>query len=220
MSGAAVLLAGSKLMPSFGAIGATASPGAASINVPYPTGIAAGTPLFCFVLGEGTGAAVNVPGGWTEIGSGSLIGSGATACQARVFWLSATGSESGSLTVTGTGTMRGFMWRASNGLSIESGSITGNATGASSISAVNVTTTGSSELACQIMVYKSTNTIANITGESGTDYTEPTAEINDGTYSFDVQTGQVGSATAITGGSATLGAACANRFAAGWAIVP
>lgn len=76
---------------------ATKASGASTINVPYPAAVDAGQELFLFV-GNSSNRTISTPAGWDAIqndGFGVILG---------VFHKTATGSESGSETVTFSGT--------------------------------------------------------------------------------------------------------------------
>lgn len=73
-----------------------------SASVPYPASITAGNLLIMHV-GSADGTVTSAtPSGWTQL-TGSPF-SGGSIFQARIYYKIATGSESGSISITGTGT--------------------------------------------------------------------------------------------------------------------
>lgn len=98
--------AGLLVAVTFGSIGtvpttATGSFGGGSVPCPYPTGIVAGNPLILFAKTGGGGATWSTPSGWTQqkINNNVLSDLG-IVCYTKV----ASGSESGTLTVSNGGT--------------------------------------------------------------------------------------------------------------------
>ncbi len=127
--------------PAFGSAGAAAAALAATVNVPYPTGTAANDLLVLLVLTKDT-VDINTPSGFSDGGArnqGSL--------RAEWFWKRATGSESGTLTVTkasGANLLFGRMYRftgvTTSGTPYEAAAATGGTT--STLTPVDVTTLG------------------------------------------------------------------------------
>ena len=127
--------------PAFGSAGAAAAALAATVNVPYPSGTAATDLLVLLVLTKDT-VDINTPSGFSDGGArnqGSL--------RAEWFWKRATGSESGTLTVTkasGVNLLFGRMYRftgvTTSGTPYEAAAATGGTT--STLTPVDVTTLG------------------------------------------------------------------------------
>lgn len=96
---------------SFGALGA-ASTGSSSTTPGYPSGISAASALYCFVVKGATNntSPPTMPSGWTQVGTylggGGAYTSAADQGPRRVTVFrkdTVTGSESGTVTVTATG---------------------------------------------------------------------------------------------------------------------
>lgn len=217
---AAGVIGRGKIQVAFGAIGS----GAASTNgvsVPYPSGITAGMGLFLIVRAkDATTAAITTPSGWALIDSAAV----STAFLDAVYFKVATGSESGSLAVVSTSSVytEGIMWRTSNIVSATEAATHANAASSSTVAAVlNVTTTSVLELAVQTQIAEgASTTLADITGETGTDYAKATAVYAGTNILIGIQVGTVAAATAISGGSSAWGAARANRATIAYAIKP
>lgn len=75
---------------------------ATSANVPYPASIAAGNLLILHCASYDGTTTNGVPSGWTQL-TGSPF-SGGSVSQARIYYKIATGSESGTVALTATGT--------------------------------------------------------------------------------------------------------------------
>jgi len=211
-------------MPSFRAAGAgnVEAPISGTLQVAYPSGITAGQFLLLHVVAQDpTTPAITTPSGWTLIdGRFSTDLTTRSAC----YWKLASGSESGNLDITATASTfaagRIYAFNGGNGVEAASGALT-DATGTAML-AVNVTTTAEKRRAVQVMFANGNTTIGDLSGETGTDYTEAVAEYASATgpVIFSLQTGSVPSATAISGGSATLGATSTYRARHGFAITP
>lgn len=178
--------------------------------------VSAGQLLLCKVHARaGTSVdTIDTPSGFTlETGAKVGIGGGLAAA---VFWKIATGSETGTLSVTGTYTgaaprlsaiLELYTGNATTGVPLESvGSNTGTSTTPSPSS---VTTSINGGLAVAAISANSATTIGNITGETGGDYTEAYAEFSSGTIVLDTQTAAMATAGTISGGTCTLGASAA-----------
>lgn len=159
------------------------------------------------------------PSGWGTIDDNL----GSARHRMSLYWKRADGSEDGStVTVTGayTGTNQGayariysFSGVKNSGSSAsdicESGSNTSGSS--SSVSFIDVTTTGADRLACVFTGANDDATIAAFTGESGGDLTEPVAEytsVTGGDGMLSLQTADMASSGTLTGGTATLGVSC------------
>jgi hypothetical protein len=80
-------------------IGTAAGANAPTLNVPYPSGVAAGN-LIAMHIATGGGSVTN-PSGWTVVHNESTVSNP----QGGMFYKIASGSESGSLAVTISGTL-------------------------------------------------------------------------------------------------------------------
>lgn len=197
--------------------------GAGSIGaIDYPTGIVAGSVLVAHMMVGDTGGAptISTPSGWTAVTSGST-----SLYRSSVFRRVADGTESGSLSYTVPGGadigQAGRMYRFSIGTGHESASSAADATSATDVDAVDVTSTVDLSIACQCFgIAGSSTSIGNIAGESGGDYGETLAEYASGSFILQLQTAQLATAGSITGGSATLGSARSNRIRHGFVINP
>lgn len=86
---------------------ATLAAGVSSVDVAYPTGLAADDILVLFAIYDpvgGTSVSWNMPTGFTRIGTEKTLSEGS---KTGVFWKRADGTEAGNLTVTLNGTMAG-----------------------------------------------------------------------------------------------------------------
>jgi len=84
--------------------GGFASGTSGSVDVPYPATVNADDILICYVMNFVSGATISTPSGWTQIYKDESPSSRAFAWYAK----RATGSESGTLTVTTSGTLWSF----------------------------------------------------------------------------------------------------------------
>lgn len=203
-----------------GGASATSSP----TNVAHPQNILAGQFLVLHCLASGAASVgVTTPAGWTLL---STVPNSTGTSKSFVFYKIATGSESGNLSVTHTGT-DGFharMYSFSRGRAIEASGTNFESTADTSVEAVNVTTLDSWRMACQCIALTTNTTIGPIIGESGADYTEAVAEYSSATGAvtgtLSLQVARVGvAAQAITGGAATAGVSVPDHVH-GFAIVP
>lgn len=204
----------------FGAAGAGAATTTGTLSLPYPSGIVAGSFLAIntYVIGS---SEHGTPSGWTRVPQS--LAESVTIHEA--YYRRADGSETGSLniTITGDGDAFGRMYRFSHGIGIEANGDFRTIDGDTTVEAINITTLGPKRMAVQLMTVEVNTTIGAITGESGADYTEAVAEFtgnSPGTFCMSCQVAQVASASAITGGSATLGADANIQNVIGFAIVP
>lgn len=208
-------------MPAFVDAGAGAFGSVSPFNIPFPSGITAGQFLVVQVYNvDSTAPAVTTPAGWTSAGA---FPGGAVVCKQWLFWRVADGSETGNLSVSFTSdtTCAGRMYRFSNGSGVEAAAGAMNTSGATTMPAVDVTTLGPNRLAAQLNGATVNSTIGDMSGESGADYTEAVAEYTTAApVLLQLQTAQVAAASAITGGSSTLGASGSFRARYGFAIVP
>lgn len=219
-----LMAAGGPAMPAFISAGAgtSAAPPGATMSPAFPASIVAGDLLILHAaMSDTVGGTVTTPAGWTSIGA---FPGGAQVTKQWAFFKIADGSESGTLAVTCSADTAGGMriYRFSSGTGAEAAAGTRTAASSTSMPAQNLTTLGNNRLAVQLFAAWTNTTIGDITGESGTDYTEAVAEFASATgpILMSVQTGQVPTPTAITGGTATLGAASVQRDSYGFAIIP
>lgn len=206
-------------MPAFVSAAAGQS-GTGNRTPSFPSPITAGQFLIIQVYANDTTApAVTTPGGWTAAGAKPT---GAVLAKEWLFWKVADGTESGtvSLTCSGDNMTAARIYLFSNGSGIEAAAGQLNTPSSTSLPAQDITTLGAQRLALQMFAAFVNTTVGNISGETGTDYTEAVAEFAAANVILSFQTGQVPSPTAITGGTATLGAAGIDRVSYGAAIIP
>jgi subtilisin family serine protease len=153
--------------PLFGSAGAAAAALATSIDVPYPSGTAANDILVLFVVTKDT-VDINTPAGFTEGGSRSQ-----TTLRAEWFWKRATGSESGTLTVTkasGTNLLFGRMYRftgaATSGTPFEAAAATG--AGGTTLTPVDIATTGPNRRVVVLAALEDDLALGSFTGGTAT----------------------------------------------------
>jgi hypothetical protein len=187
----------------------------------FPATVVQGNYLLLQVsLSDSTSPVVTTPTGWSSIGG---FPSGSNVAKQYAFWKIADGTEAGTQSVSITTDVGGAsrIYRFSNGSGAESAAGSRAAASSTSMPATDVTTLGSNRLAIQLFAAWTNTTIGNITGETGTDYTEAVAEYaNALPVLIQIQTGQMQVVGSITGGTATLGSASTNRLSYGFAIVP
>ena len=130
-----------RLRPRSGRPGPRPRRSRATVNVPYPSGVAANDILVLFVLTKDT-VDISTPSGFTEGGVRDQ-----SSLRAEWFWKRATGSESGALTVTkasGANLFFGRMYRftgvTTSGNPYEAAAVTGGTT--STLTPADVTTAG------------------------------------------------------------------------------
>lgn len=189
-----------------------------TFDVPYPATVNS-TDLLILHVQDFSGTSITTPSGWTFI-NGSAIG--------RAYYKEADGTETGSLTVTGTFggnlTMGRIYSFANYGGAIIEASATATGTG-TTVNDQGVTTTDVDRLAINL-VGVTTNSggvpaFPSFTGETGGDWTETLAEYTttigtDG--GLQLQTAGMASAATISGGSMTVTAADSWRVI-GFAII-
>lgn len=202
--------------------GGQEKPLSGTMQVPYPATVAAGNFLLLQVYASdsGQGPSVTTPSGWTLIKNQT----GATPGAMHASYKIATGSESGNLDVTVSAAdafAAGRIYRFSGGLSFEAAGSAITTASATAMTCVDLTTLGAQRLAVQLFGATVNTTIGNISGETNADYTEAVAEYADtGPVTLSCQIATIAAAIAISGGSATLGAAGTDRVRIGFAITP
>lgn len=225
MSGVHIMMAGAtpRPVPSFvdAGTGALENPIAGTFQVPYPATTVAGRLLLMHIVATLAGdCTITTPAGWTLVGT---VDVGASAGESAVYWKVADGTEGGTnvdVTITAGSVCRGRIYQYGSGIGVEAHAAR-NESGSDTVHlAQNITTLHKNTRAIQLMWANNNTTIGNISGESGTDYTEETAEYSSVGGVMSAQGGSVAMPTAITGGSATLGAAATIRVSHGLAIIP
>lgn len=140
-----------------------------SVSVAYPSGIAAGQMPFLQVVQAVANDDISTPADWTKLGSKSE-GSGSTGANSAWFAKVATGSESGSLSVSRTGSsyyFYGIIWRTGTGPRTSTSSIqtttplSGNSTSASSAS---ITPASEKNYVAVLVTLEDNTSIAEFTG--------------------------------------------------------
>lgn len=224
MTGAPLLMmaGGAFRMPAFidAGSGAIENPISGTFQLPYPATVSAFNFLIAHVVAQHSGTpSISTPSGWTLFGTSPL--SVLTGTLSKLFYKIATGSESGNLDITATADIRitGRIYRFDRGRGVEAEANTEEAASDTTQPVVNVTTLGINRRACQAMWAQGASTYADISGETGTDYTEAVAEYSSTTM-LGLQTGSVPNPTAITGGSCVIGTSITNKITHGFAITP
>ena len=153
--------------PAFGSAGAAAAALASTINVPYPAGVAANDILVVLVLTKDT-VDISTPSGFTEGGARDQ-----TSLRAEWFWKRATGSESGTLTVTkasGANLLFGRMYRftgvTTSGNPYEAAAVTGGTT--STLTPADVTTLGADRRVVALSAIEDDRPLASYAGGTAT----------------------------------------------------
>lgn len=196
------------------------APVSGTLQVPFPATVNSSDFLVCEVqVQDAAAAAITVPAGWTDIG---LITLSATN-KARAFYLSAVGNEDGTnLDVTCTASVfaGGVIHRFRTAGGIEAIGTTSEAASDTSHPVVGVTTLGPNRLCVQLesTIRSGTPTLADITGETGVDYTQPSAVQLVAGFNFGIQTALCVAAQANSGGSAAWSVAQAGKFTFGFAL--
>lgn len=194
-------------------------PQTGNIEIPYPGTVAAGNILVAYgIANDASGGSVLLPGGWTSIGGGvtSIDGFFGANC----FWKTATGSESGTLSVSAFGStyVAGRMYRFTRGTGIESATQAETDASSATISMVNLTLGNTKGLAVQIYSIQANTTVGDPTGESNVDYLEAVAEYAGTSFGcLGISVG-IPTSTSLTGGSITAGAAGTYRTRIGFGI--
>lgn len=226
MSGVHIMMAGGapRPVPSFvdAGTGALENPISGTFQVPYPASVAAGNLLIMHIVATKAGdCTITTPSGWTLAGT---VDVGTGAGESAVYWRIANGTEGGTnvdVTIDASSVCRGRIYRFGSGIGVEAHAATNTSdAGSTTHNAQNITTTYKNTRALQLMWANANTTIGNISGESGVDYTEATAEYASTGGVMSCQSGSVAMPTAITGGSATLGASATIRITHGLAIIP
>ncbi len=152
--------------PVFGSAGTAAAALASTLNVPYPAGVGANDALILLVLTKDT-VDISTPPGFTEGGArnqGSL--------RAEWFWKRASGSESGTLTVTkasGANLFFGRMYRftgvTTSGSPHEAAAVAGGTT--STLTPADVTTLGTNRRVVALTALEDDLALGSYTGGTG-----------------------------------------------------
>lgn len=202
--------------------GAAAGSGT-TIGVPYPATVAAGDVLVAHVSARAA-SGVTTPAGWTLVPSSSINSGGRSAA----FYKVADGTETGSLTVTFTGSggfgsngIWGRMYRFTGGTTVEGGGSEGNT--ATVVPDHSVTTSAGGRLAVNLVMVARVETLAAFTGMTGGTWSEPVAEYTDatgGAITLQIETAPITGATTINGGSQSIGGASVAYSVIGFAILP
>jgi hypothetical protein len=155
--------------PAFASAGAAAAALDASVDVPYPAGTNANDILILLVLTRDS-VDVNTPAGFTQ---GGARGQNA-GLRAEWFWRRATGSESGTVTVTkasGTALLMARMYRytgaITSGSPIEASSQDGKGANAT-ITPVDITTAGSNRRVVVLVAEGNDLALGDFTGGTAT----------------------------------------------------
>jgi len=194
-----------------------------TLLVAYPAGIAAGHTLLSFLFttsagGSGPGV-LDTPAGWyAHPNNGAMPTGGPDRETMFAFIKPAVGTESGNLSVNmpadGSGSQGGAftrMFRFTGG--VASGAAwtdfaqSGGATVGSDASAeyTAVVSSAASQLAIVLIGLRGSDGVANITGETNGDFTQPVATYSSSDHVMAIQTAAIDAET-ISGGSATLSA--------------
>lgn len=148
------------------------------------------------------GGSASAPSGWTQQASGT---DGVITIYMFTRDTRSTGSESGTVTVTGTGspimaTIHTFR-NVATGTFVEGAS---SSSGGSPLNMPSVVTAGPSRLACAAIGCNSNAGISDATGESGGNWAKPTAEFTSGLGAAQaLQTASMSSGGTISGGTTT-----------------
>ena len=175
----------------------------------YPSNMQSGDLILLQVTVRDTTTTPTTPTGFTALYSADSTGTG----RQWIYYKFATGSESGTLTVTigGSVTKMGIMYAFRNvALSSfsEAGSF-GSGTG-QTISARPVTTTGNARLGVSFVFVNYNNAVGSFTGETGGDWVEAVNEYTTTAGSrgcIQLQSATMATSGTITGGSYTMSAA-------------
>jgi len=175
----------------------------------YPSNMQSGDLILLQVTVRDTTTTPTTPTGFTALYSADSTGTG----RQWIYYKFATGSESGTLTVTigGSVTKMGIMYAFRNvALSSfsEAGSF-GSGTG-QTISARPVTTSGNARLGVSFVFVNYNNAVGSFTGETGGDWVEAVNEYTTTAGSrgcIQLQSATMATSGTITGGSYTMSAA-------------
>lgn len=192
--------------PTFNAAGAGTHTSFAgtSLSVAYPTLAASDLLVLHVAIRTLPLDTVTTPSGWTLQWADDVDDPGT---KAYTFTKVATGSESGSLVVSFSGTnstksARMYSFSGTNGV------IEGASTSHSNdvtLDMPSVTTAGVDRLAVALITIRDTRAVASATGETGGDWTEATAEYAP-LPTLQVQTATIAVAGTISGGSQVMAA--------------
>ena len=172
----------------------------------YPSGIQSGDLILLQVTVQDTTTTPTTPAGFTALYSADSTGTG----RQWIYYKFATGSESGSLTVTisGSVTKMARMYAFSN-VSLSNfveGASFGFGTG-SMVNAQSVSTAGDFRLAVSFIFVSDNNVVGSFVGESGGDWIEAVSEYKTSSGSdgcMQLQIATLASVDTITGGSFTM----------------
>ena len=204
--------------PAFGAAGAGVE-GTGDLSVPYPAGIAAGQ-LLILQIGSRAANVPVTPAGWTLLAFDQHMNG-----RQRLYWRTATGTESGALAVaTGTsevnvGRMYSFSG-VSNPFTAEASTVVTDDDG--SPAGPTVATAGTGRLAVLFAALDSNPAMAAFTGEIGGDWNEPVAEFGSGlgaNFSLQLQIAPMPSGGTISGGSANFGGSSDGSICRAFALI-
>jgi hypothetical protein len=192
--------------PAYAASGA-GTDGTGTLSVAYPTGISAGSCLLLHVHVRSASGQDPTASGWTTLAGPHS--SGTPTSRQWVFGLLASGSESGSLSVTfaaGASRKTARMYRFTDVASLTVEDVDTTSGIAQPVTMPNVTAGGNCRLAVAFIGVDDDDTIDPSTGESGGDWTEAVAEyLGAGLNSMiNLQTAALATGGTISGGTATL----------------
>jgi hypothetical protein len=198
--------------PSYQAAGAGFRDSGGPLLVPYPSGISAGHLLILQAVCR-TSDAFTTPTDWALL-FGPDDSTGLLQARQYIFVKSATGSESGTLSVAGTvndseARMYRFIdWANTTPIEDNFEDTDAYTEGSdNSIEMPSVTTTGAEELAVAFVQIADDNAVASATGESGGDWTEALAEYTQTTgedVCMQLQTATMAAAGTISGGTTSM----------------
>lgn len=204
-------------LPTWGAAGAGATAASGSVSPAYPSGITAGSYLLVQAFVRGSGGALTVPAGWTQILGPTKLGS--AAAWQSVYAKKAVGTESGTLAIAMTGGTGAFarMHRFEGVLddpdllnTIEAATAGFNTTATNPVPVPSLTTLGADRLGVFCLnTFNNTGTNA-ATGETGGDWSQPVTEYataSNGGSATGLQRAALAAAGTISGGTVALGAA-------------
>jgi hypothetical protein len=175
----------------------------------YPSGMQSGDLILLQVTVRNTATTPTTPLGFTALYSADSTGTG----RQWIYYKFATGSESGSITVSIAGSVtkmaRMYAFRNVALSSFTEAASFGSGT-AQPINARPVTTTNNARLAVSFVFVNYNNAVNSFTGETGGDWIESVNEFTTTAGSrgcIQLQTATMATAGTITGGSYTMSAA-------------
>lgn len=182
------------------------------IAVPYPT-VSAADVLVLHIVEKNAGnpfETPTTPSGWTALFAADFLDDG-TQARSWVFTKVATGAESGSLTVTFSGTTnyrmaRMYAFSGASG-SVEGGNLRSD--NGATILQPNLVTTGVDRLAVALVASVSAIAVGDFTGETGGNFVEAVAEYAPNA-TLQLETAAMAVAGTISGGSQVSTAAAYN----------